>query len=282
MASDTADPLLADGDVWLASARRSQDRLAAQAARLNAADLAVPSYCRDWTVAQVFSHLGSQAEIMSGIVDAGLAGTEPPERDSFGPIWATWNARSPEEQAADCVEANERLLQRFEDLDDRQRRAFRVSMFGMELDLVGLLRLRLGEQAMHAWDIAVAFDPAARLDPHAVQLLVDGLPRVAARLGKPTEDPAIVSVTATNPDRSFLLYTDGVRLEPVSGGPEAAESGEPAVESTAGGHDGSIELTAEALLRLVYGRLDREHGGSGELRAEGIGLQELRAIFPGF
>ena len=44
--------------------------------------------------------------------------------------------------------------------------------------------------------------------------------------------------------------------------------------------DGEITLPAEALLRLFYGRLDPEH--TPEYAAEGIDLDRLRPVFPGF
>lgn len=264
MANETEGAPIGEVGVWLASARGSQDRLAAQVAALDEADLTAPSYCRDWTIAQVLSHLGSQAEIVSRFLDAGLEGREPPEMETFEAIWALWNARTPAEQGSHSVEANERLVERLEQLDEQQQASFRVPMFGREADLVQLLRMRLGEQAMHAWDVAVARNPAARLHPQEVALLVDGLPAAVARLGKPAGKPAVVAVTTTDPARSYLLHTDGVRLEP---GP--------------GPHDGSVELPAEAFLRLAYGRLDQEHGG-GEVRLDGVSLEDLRAIFPGF
>jgi len=40
----------------------------------------------------------------------------------------------------------------------------------------------------------------------------------------------------------------------------------------------SLALPAEALLRLVYGRLDSDPG----LRASGVTLPELKSVFPGF
>ncbi len=43
---------------------------------------------------------------------------------------------------------------------------------------------------------------------------------------------------------------------------------------------GVIELPAEALARLLYGRLDLAHTPAGA--AEGTDLDRLRAVFPGF
>ena len=103
----------------------------------------------DWSIAQVLSHIGSQAEIFCLFLDAGLSGQDPPRPEAFGPIWETWNAKSPKEQAADALRADERVTARFESIDDEQRKRFALKLFGMDFDATGLARLRLGEHAVH-------------------------------------------------------------------------------------------------------------------------------------
>src|SRR5918992_2266737 len=100
MAAMTTDP---DPGPWLASVRRSHERLTAQVQVLDASDLNRPSYCSEWSIAAVLSHLGSQAEIFSLFVDAGLAGSDAPAQDVFLPIWDALTARGAEAQAADSV-----------------------------------------------------------------------------------------------------------------------------------------------------------------------------------
>jgi len=245
--------------------RRSQDHLAAVVAGLDAASLRCPSYSADWSIAQVLSHLGSQAEIFGLLLDAGLCGGDPPAQDAFPPIWDAWNARSPEDQAADSVSANEGFVRRLEALDAPELDALHLSAFGMELDAAGFLRLRLPELAIHSWDIDVVLDPSATIAHDAVELLIDGVPALAALVGKPTKRPTTLRVTTNEPERSFALVTDGVRLEPWS-------------ERT---HDGVLEVSSEELLRLVYGRLDSAHAASVRLDSPKLTLDELRAVFPG-
>jgi uncharacterized protein (TIGR03083 family) len=252
-----------DPHPWLGALRRSQDQLAARTAGLDASELRRGSYCPDWSIAQVLSHLGSQAEIFGLLVDAGLSGSEPPGQDQFPAIWDAWNARTPEAQATDSIAGNERFVQRLEALDDAELGSFRLAVFGMDLDAVGLLGMRLSEQAVHSWDIAISFDPAAELDAVAAALLVDRVPDLAARVGKATAEPTTLRVSTTDPERDFALVTDGVRLEPWS---DQAASG-------------SLRLPAEALVRLVYGRLDPAH--TPALEVDGIDLEVLRRIFSG-
>lgn len=262
--------VIADPGPWLAAVRRSHDRLGAQVRALDVSDLGRPSYCGEWSIAQVLSHLGSQAEIFSLFVDAGLAGSDAPSQDAFGPIWDAWNARPTEAQAADSLAANEALVARLEGLDPDALAVFRLDLFGMDLDAAGLLRMRLSEHAVHAWDVAVALDPAARVAPDAVELLVDGLPELAQRVGKPAARPAVIAVATVDPSRRFTLTTGGVHLDP--------DGDEPVGRQV----DGSIELAAEVLLRLVYGRLQEADTDTVRVRAEGTGLGDLRAVFPGF
>jgi uncharacterized protein (TIGR03083 family) len=256
---------MSDPDVWLGALRRCHDRLAALVGGLDADELRGPSFCTEWTVAQVLSHLGSQAEIFSLFVDAGLAGGNAPSQDAMRPIWDRWNAREPEAQAAESLAANEALISRFESLDAKAIAAFHLDLFGMDLDATGLVRMRLSEYAVHAWDMAVALDPDARVAPDAVELLVDGLPAMAGRVGKPAAHPGTIAVTTEDPVRRFVLTTGGVNLEPVE------------TESVAQRVDGSIELAAEVLLRLVYGRLLE----SDTMRTQGISAAELQTVFPG-
>lgn len=246
--------------------RRSHDRLVALSGPLTDAQLAGRSYATEWSVAQVLSHVGSQAELFQLLLDAGLQGGEAPGRDAMLPIWQRWDALPPQAQAVQCAAANEGLVRRLEGLDAAQLRSFRVPAFGRELDAVGLLRSRLAEHAVHSWDIAVALDPGASVAPDFVDQLVDFLPEMATRIGKPLQRPAVLAVTTSAPERSFALIADGVRLEPWSSQPA----------------DGSLQLPAEALFRLMYGRLDEAHTPPLTLTAPALTLDDLRAVFPGF
>lgn len=258
---------MTDPTPWVRAVRASHDRLVGIVGSLDADDVRKQSYAKEWSIADVLSHLGSGAEIFERYVNAGLGG-EPPRQEDNQRIWDTWNSRSPEEQAAQSIAANEALISRVESLTPGQLEAFRVSMFGgMTMDVSGLLRMRLSEHAVHSWDIAVAVDPDARVAQDAVELLVGGLPQMMQWMGKKTADPMVISVATSNPDGTYTLDTAGVTLTPVAGETPASAS---------------VELTSEALLRLVYGRVDSSTLASGELRAEGVTLPELQAVFPSF
>jgi hypothetical protein len=130
---------------------------------------------------------------------------------------------------------------------------------------VKFLRLRLPEHAIHTWDVAVTLEPSVTVASDAVELLIDGLPDTVARVGRPRDEPATLQVSTTDPERSYALVTDGVALEPWSARDVA----------------GSLDLSSEELLRLVYGRLDSGHARTVRLEASGITVDDLRALFPG-
>ena len=250
---------------WIDALRHSQERLRAVASPLDADQLRRQSYAAEWSIAQVLSHIGSQAEIFGLFLDAGLSGQDPPGPEAFGPIWETWNAKSPEDQAADALRADEIVTARFESIDDEQRKRFALKLFGMDFDATGLARMRLGEHAVHTWDIAVALDQAATLAPDAVDLLIDTLGQLVARAGKPGGPQRRLHVSTSSPVRHFTL-----------------ETGETVTLAASGYSEGLPELAlpAEAFIRLVYGRLDPAHTPPVETtRAD---LDELRQVFPGF
>lgn len=249
---------------WIEALRDGCDRLRATVEPLDIEQLEKPSYASDWSIARVLSHLGSQAEIFGLFLDAGLSGEDPPGADAFPPIWQLWDSRSAESQAADAVQADEHLVERFETLSPEERDQLHLALFGMELGTAGLAQLRLGEQAVHTWDVAVMLDQSARLHPAAVGLLVDTLDTMASRSGKPDGKKRRLHVTTTDPERRLTLET-GEAVALSASLPEQAS--------------GELKLPAEALIRLVYGRLDRAHTPSVEL--EGTDLDELRRVFPG-
>jgi uncharacterized protein (TIGR03083 family) len=257
--------MAADARTWIAALRNSHDRLASLVGPLTPEQLRAPSYCTDWSIAQVLSHVGSGAEIAGLTLTSALDGT-PLDREAFGPIWETWNNKSPEDQAADALTSDEEYVGRLEQLTDDELDSIDFSFFGMELDATGLIGLRLSEHALHTWDIAVSLDPAAVVAPDAVALIMGPLSRTAGFAGKPAGDSFRVRVGATDPDGDYLLeVADSVTLSDWAPGTDT---------------DGQVRVPAEALLRLVYGRLDAEH--SPELSADGIDFDRLRAVFPGF
>jgi uncharacterized protein (TIGR03083 family) len=243
--------------------RASVDRLHALAGGLDDTQLVSPSYCDDWSIAQVLSHLGSGAVISRRGLQDVMAGTPTPD-DFNQSVWDEWNAKSPRAQADDALAADEALTQAVEAVDESERARLTFSLGPMSLGFNDMFSLRLNEHVFHTWDIAVMFDAAARLPGDATGLVVDNLSLIARFSGRPDGQDRTIVIRTTDPERAvaLVLSADGVELG----------SGKP-------GRAADLELPAEALSRLVYGRLDPDH--TPAFTGDAALLQTLRAVFPG-
>ncbi len=241
----------------------SAAQLASIVEPLSSEQLRQRAYPAKWTVSDVLSHVGSGAVITRLNVDAALAG------DAVGPdvmqgIWDEWNSKSPEEQAAGALAADRDLLTRLDLLTGEDQAGFHLALGPLELDLAAYIGTRVNEHALHTWDIDVSLDPAATLLADAVEVVVDNLGLIARFGSKPTGADRTITVHTSSPSRDFevVLRPDEIVLSPST--PVAQPN---------------LELAAEAFVRLVYGRLDRDHTPSfGGAEAD---LDELRRAFPG-
>jgi uncharacterized protein (TIGR03083 family) len=258
-------------DNVIAVLRTGHDELAAFVGKLGPDDLTRQSAADEWTVAQVLSHLGSGAEISLAALTAARDATPTPG-DDFNPgVWARWNAMAPGEQAAGFLEANERFVTQYEALDEAQRDSLRIDLGWLPapIDVATAGRMRLSEFAFHRWDVEAAFDPDARVMAPAVPLLVDHVGGMISWLGKTGSlDGAehTLAVRLTDPDRTLGLHL----------GEQVALNDAPATP------DGTLTLPAEALLRLIYGRLKAPYSVDGVEVTGPLSLDELRRVFPGF
>jgi uncharacterized protein (TIGR03083 family) len=259
-----------DPRAWIATLRSSHSRLADLTGTMTPERLRTQSYCGDWTIAQVLSHLGSGAEIALMTLLGAVGRAEPAGRDAFQPIWDRWNAKSPDDQVADGLVADQEHIAALEGLSDDELAAINLPVFGMQLDSVGLIRLRLGEHSVHTWDVAVVGDPASVVLPAAVSLLIDNVPLfIAPRLGKPQEKPFQVRIRTSDPDRDYL-FAAGDSVSMTDWPDQAPDDGV-----------AEVAMPAEALLRLAYGRLDPGHTPAS-VTGDAADLDRLRAVFPGF
>jgi uncharacterized protein (TIGR03083 family) len=247
----------------LGALRASVDRLHALAGGLDDTQIVSQSYCDDWSIAQVLSHIGSGAVISRRSLQDVMAGTATPD-DFNQSVWDEWNAKSPRAQADDALAADEALTQALEAVDESERARLTFSLGPMSLGFNDMFGLRLNEHVFHTWDIAVMFDDAAGLPGDATALVVDNLSLIARFSGRPDGQDRTLAIRTTDPGRdvSLVLSADGVELKP----------GEP-VQAP------ELELPAEALSRLVYGRLDPDH--TPAFTGDAALLDTLRAVFPG-
>ena len=244
--------------------RASVERLHVLASGLDDAQVASPSYCDEWSIAQVLSHLGSGAVIFRRSLEDVRAGTTTP--DDFNPsVWDEWNAKSPRAQVDDALVADEAVTEAIEAVDESERARLVFHLGPMSLSFDDYVGMRLNEHAFHTWDIAAALDEGARLSDDEAALVVDNLGRIVAFSGRPGGQERTIAIHTTHPERDFALRlsADGVELR----------TGEP-------GQQPDLELSAEAFARLVYGRLDAAH--TPAFTGDAALLDSLRAVFPGF
>jgi uncharacterized protein (TIGR03083 family) len=243
--------------------RSSVERLHDLVAPLDDDGIVARAYPTEWTIADVMSHLGSGAVITQRRIDDALA--RQPVPDGFAPsVWDVWNAKSPRAKTDDALVADRSLVERVESLTDGQTSGVEFAIGPMTLGFTEFLGLRLNEHTLHSWDIDVALHPVATLPPDATALVVDNLDLVGRFTAKPTGSSRTIVVRTTNPRRDFT-----VTLAPDSA---TFASGD-------GGREPDVELPAEALIRLVYGRLDPDH--TPPLIGEPATLDELRRVYPG-
>jgi uncharacterized protein (TIGR03083 family) len=234
----------------VAALRASHDRLASLVQGLSPEQIRAQSFCDEWSVAQVCSHLGSGAEFGVDWIDAAVAHREPASPETFPAVWDRWNNSTPEQQVAQCLDWNETLVHRYEALSDAELAAAQVNLFGrFDLDGPGLAMWRLREHALHAWDVAVTFDPAAVVPAKLVAIVVDELADIAVGFGHATGEAVRAGIRTTDPERELVLEVgEGVVLRPAGDGDSA---------------NPDLTLPAEVLVRLVYGRT-REGDGVPE------------------
>jgi uncharacterized protein (TIGR03083 family) len=248
----------------VAALQRSHDALAALVPALTLEQLTGPAYPSEWTVAQTLSHIGSGAVIGLLNLDAALAGAPAPEQAQFVAVWDEWNAKAPQDQADDAVAADAKLTEAWAGIEPDRIPELTFSLGPMQLDGTTYLRMRLAELAVHSWDVAVAVDPAAVVEPAAVDQIIDNLEMVAGFSGTPVGEPAEIVVETAEPERRFVVALgEAVALRPAIVGDGPA----------------TVTLPAEAFVRLVYGRLDAAHTPD---RAQGAEIERLRNVFPGF
>ena len=134
--------------------------------------------------------------------------------------------------------------------------------------------MRLNEATLHGWDVRVAFDPHATLNGQevdaALEQLTGPLDFMVGFLGKPealSGTQTTLRVETTDPRRVLGLVM----------GPTVSLSNEPTSS------DGVLAGSAEALLRLLGGRLDQAHTPETmTITSNVVTLDQLRRIFPGF
>ena len=262
-------------DRTISALRGNHDELTARVSELDEEDLARQSGSSLWDVAQVLGHLGSGAEIALAGLQAGIAGHEAPGQDFTQLVWDRWNAMSAQEKAQGFLGANEQLVTAYESLDATARQEVQVKLAFLPFpaDVSLLSGMRLNEAALHGWDVRVAFDLQATLTVLETAAMLEQLTGpLTFMLGFLANSEVLkgiqttLQVETTDPHRVLGL----VLGESVSLGEAPTDVG------------GVLTSPAEALLRLLAGRLDEAHTPDTlTITSNVVTLEQLRRVFPG-
>ena len=150
---------------------------------LDAAGWVEQSYCSDWLVYQVVSHIGSGSHIGGLRIAAWVGGGEAVTRETMQQIWAHFDSLRPEEMYASYSDAVKEYLATEARTPD-EAGVQEVDGFAGRRPLYAYQLARTWELACHSWDVYVSRDRAARLDPAAVSLLAANLQLVNLPLDK--------------------------------------------------------------------------------------------------
>ena len=255
-------------DRIVASLRAHHDQLAALVGSLSEEQLTGPSGASEWRLCDVFSHLGSGAEIMVNALQVATAGQPTAPADNQE-IWARWNAASPREQASWFVQHDAVMVETAESLSDEQLETVRlaVGFLPEPVPFAAAGGMRLNEVTQHAWDINVGLDPAATLDEQASDILLELFSGpLGFLLGFSSEadalpEPAVVAFAGRG-----LLVSDAVSIE-----------AEAPVAPTA-----TFVGPNEAAVRLMGGRLGAPYTPESVSVTGNVTLDDLRRVFPGY
>jgi len=150
--------------------RREMDRLSAHLAQLDDQGWLEQSYCAEWRVYQVVSHLASGARLLLGSLAQWFDGGPPVSQEHRQRIWAHFDALTPDQMHGEFRAALQDYYARLDALPS-DAGLTEVETFLGTRPVQDMLTLRLHEVVLHTWDVLVARDRAARIPADAVELL---------------------------------------------------------------------------------------------------------------
>jgi uncharacterized protein (TIGR03083 family) len=159
------------------------DRLGRYLEALDPSGWVEQSYCTDWLVYQVVSHIGSGSRIGRMRLEAWVSGAPPATREVMQSVWGLFDSLRPEQMlSAYQAAVQEYLAAEAATPDDAGVQE--VDGFVGKRPLAAYQLGRVWELACHSWDIQVTRNPQARFDPQAVALLAPRLQHVGVFLDK--------------------------------------------------------------------------------------------------
>jgi uncharacterized protein (TIGR03083 family) len=267
MALETAD----DARRVINLLRGEYQRLTAYLDTLGPADWEAPSYCADWRVYQVVSHLGSGPEITRGGLAQALSGGPEYGDAERRAVWASFDALPPGEVYPAYRQTNDAFLDFLNGLDGQQLGAQVPYFAGGTVPLAVLLAARLSEATLHTWDLLVMRDPRATLTSGNRSDVLEHNKRSLGR-GLKTERAGQLSGKLVEFQLSHPSDRLGFAIAEPFGGVQAGPVLNP---------DLSVQTTTEAFLRLIWNRLGPPAAPPALELSRPEWQDDLLAAFPG-
>jgi uncharacterized protein (TIGR03083 family) len=231
-----------------------------------------PSACSGWVARDVVVHLVMGARMFGGATRGALEGTPmPPPDPARREALAAELRDRPREELLGELEGGASEFGEYMDALDAAALARPVQLPFATLPVWQVAAARLSELALHHWDVRAPHAPDARISPEAVPILsrmvIGAIPILAA---------------GEKRDGVWQLDVEGEGEGPVV---LRVANGQLSVERTAASSpDARLTLDGDALVRLLWGRLDLAQAiDGGRVRVEGDRERALalKAMFPG-
>ncbi|HLY64154.1 MAG TPA: maleylpyruvate isomerase family mycothiol-dependent enzyme [Chloroflexota bacterium] len=245
------------------------EKLDAYLRQLDAGGWSEQSYCSDWLIYQVVSHIGSGSRIGQMRLDAWINGAQPVGREDQQAVWALFDSLGPHNMLDEYLKAATEYHVAERSIPD-EAGLTEVDGFRGKQPLYVYQLGRLWELTSHSWDVYVARDNQARYPAAAVDVLGSRLDSLNLPIDKQRAselgDKQVQFNLAGTP-HSYLVDMSGDRPRL-----QAGKDGNAALV---------VEGPAEEICRFVSGR-HFVPGSKPELRlAAGSGedLAKLRRAF---
>jgi uncharacterized protein (TIGR03083 family) len=233
-----------------------------------------PTYCTEWDLAKLVSHLSSAARIHRQALLTALAGEPPLDQAGRQEIWNHFDSLDPGQLYPAFQAANRQYLE-YLDLLSPESGTRLIATFAGDIPVADFALFRLSELTLHSWDARVAFDPPTRLLPASASAALSPVLSILDRRSNSAARARLagasfgISLTAPSARQLTLTVAEAVAWQE-----------QPAVSPTA-----SLTLSAEAFLRLCAGRLPlaaAESDGDVLIHGDHDRALQLNALFPGF
>jgi uncharacterized protein (TIGR03083 family) len=226
-------------------------------------------------VRKVVSHLGSGADLHLRTLRTSLESAPAVTAEERQGVWDHFDSLTPDRLLPAFQDRTRAYLDYVDNLARVGGQSRTVRSFLGETPVVNFVQTRLGELALHSWDIRVGLDPTARLVADTVRAhfpqVLDTLARRSKAEARAAQAGSRYGIEVFGPVEA--RFTLDVTADAVTATDGLSDS------------QATVRLPAEAFVRLHAGRLPLERAESaGDVLIDGDRARALRLneLFAGF